>query len=204
MRRQGRRAAAAGIDNRDIARRADSTTTRTGHDRPGRVAGVHRPRRRPADLACVVGAGGGDGARDGLPRPHRRAGRPPGVGRRPRRCRCSSSIELVEHAERENPGMRGSEFLPRGGPSPAPRVVEVLLPGVSRPSGEPVPNGRRSTSFRSLERFGLGRVPALDETDGSDGSSVPCRVYNARLGERNATATAGGRCLRNFRRVDSG
>ncbi len=49
-------------------------------------------------------------------------------------------LELVEHAEHENPGMRGSEFLPRGGPSPGQRVVEVLLPGVyTLGRGRPVP-----------------------------------------------------------------
>ena len=30
-------------------------------------------------------------------------------------------LEFVEHAKRENPGMRGSALLPKGGPSPAPR-----------------------------------------------------------------------------------
>ena len=39
-------------------------------------------------------------------------------------------LELVEHAERENPGMRGSEFPPGGRPSPGRRLVEMLLRGV--------------------------------------------------------------------------
>ena len=39
-------------------------------------------------------------------------------------------LDLVEHARRENPGMRGSELLPKGGASPARRPVEMLLRGV--------------------------------------------------------------------------
>ena len=35
-------------------------------------------------------------------------------------------LDLVEHARRENPGMRGSDFMPRGGPSPARRLVEMI------------------------------------------------------------------------------
>ncbi len=39
-------------------------------------------------------------------------------------------LDLVEHARRENPGMGGSDFMPRGGPSPARRLVEMMLRGV--------------------------------------------------------------------------
>ena len=39
-------------------------------------------------------------------------------------------LDLVEHAKRENPGMRGSDFMPRGGPSPARRLVEMMLRGL--------------------------------------------------------------------------
>ena len=39
-------------------------------------------------------------------------------------------LDLVEHARRENPGMRGSDFMPRGGPSPARRLVEMMLRGL--------------------------------------------------------------------------
>ena len=39
-------------------------------------------------------------------------------------------LVLVDHARRENPGMRGSTLLRWGGPSPGRRVVEMLLRGV--------------------------------------------------------------------------
>ena len=39
-------------------------------------------------------------------------------------------LDLVDHARRENPGMRGSDFMRRGGPSPVRRLVEMLLRGV--------------------------------------------------------------------------
>ena len=40
-------------------------------------------------------------------------------------------VTLVEHARRENPGMRGSELLPKGDTaSPGRRPVEMLLRGI--------------------------------------------------------------------------
>lgn len=42
-------------------------------------------------------------------------------------------LELIEHAKRENPGMWGSDLLPKAGPSVERRLVEMLLRGVLQP-----------------------------------------------------------------------
>ena len=53
-------------------------------------------------------------------------------------------LDLVEHARRENPGMRDSALLPRGGPSPGRRVVEMLLRGIySLGRGNPAGGAKR-------------------------------------------------------------
>jgi len=51
-------------------------------------------------------------------------------------------LERVEHAEREDAGLRGSEFSPRGHPSPGRRLVGMLLMGVySLKRGNPASTG---------------------------------------------------------------
>lgn len=49
-------------------------------------------------------------------------------------------LALIEHARRENPGMRSSELLPKGNTaSPGRRPVEMLLRGVYSTAADPSP-----------------------------------------------------------------
>ena len=50
-------------------------------------------------------------------------------------------LDLVEHARRENPGMRGSEFLPRGGPDAGPAGGGDGAAGASTACAEPPRRG---------------------------------------------------------------
>ena len=79
-------------------------------------------------------------------------------------------LERVEHAEREDAGLRGSEFPPRGRPSPGRRLVEMLLMGVySLKRGNPATTGLPPGQIRWTR---APRYPG--------GGSLPSAMYAAR------------------------